>query len=109
MSGSSKREVIGVVGGMGPMAGVRLVELITRLTPAKRDQEHRDIVLVSMPGRISDRTEFLLGHIQENPAAAVAERSPELAPRTSVWRATRCMHLRFGMTSRGRWLAKGAT
>jgi aspartate racemase len=73
MSGCSKREVIGVVGGMGPLAGVRLVELITRLTRAKRDQDHRDIVLVSMPGSISDRTDFLLGHSKENPAAAVAE------------------------------------
>jgi aspartate racemase len=73
MSGCSRREVIGVVGGMGPLAGARLVELITRLTPAKRDQEHRDVVLVSMPGHISDRTEFLLGHTKINPAAAVAE------------------------------------
>jgi aspartate racemase len=73
MSDCSKREVIGVLGGMGPLAGVRLVELITRLTPAKRDQDHRDVVLVSMPGRISDRTEFLLGRSSENPAAAVAE------------------------------------
>ena len=69
----SKREVIGVVGGMGPLAGVRLVELITRLTPATSDQDHRDVVLVSMPGRITDRTEYLLGHVKENPALAVAE------------------------------------
>ncbi|OBF40825.1 hypothetical protein A5724_07160 [Mycobacterium sp. ACS1612] len=72
MGGNLNREVIGVVGGMGPLAGVRLVELITRLTPATRDQNHRDLVLVSMPGRISDRTEFLLGRGEENPAAAVA-------------------------------------
>jgi aspartate racemase len=73
MSGCSKREVIGVVGGMGPLAGVRLVELITRLTPPSCDHGHRDVVFVSMPGRISDRMEFLLGHSEENPAAAVAE------------------------------------
>jgi aspartate racemase len=73
MNRSSKREVIGVVGGMGPLAGIRLVDLITRLAPAKCDQDHPDVVLVSMPGRISDRTEFLLGHIEQNPAAAVAE------------------------------------
>jgi aspartate racemase len=73
MGGGSQREVIGVVGGMGPLAGVRLVELITRMSPAKRDQDHPDIVLVSMPGRISDRTDFLVGHSEENPAAAVAE------------------------------------
>jgi aspartate racemase len=69
----TKREVIGVVGGMGPLAGARLVELITRLTPALCDQDHRDVVLVSTPSRISDRTEFLLGHCDENPAAAVAD------------------------------------
>jgi aspartate racemase len=73
MKRSLQREVIGVVGGMGPLAGLRLVDLITRMTPAKRDQDHPDIVLVSMPGRISDRTEFLLGQTEENPAAAVAE------------------------------------
>lgn len=69
----SKGDVIGVVGGMGPVAGARLVELIARLTPALRDQDHRDVLLVSMPGRISDRSEFLLGHSQENPGVAVAE------------------------------------
>ena len=73
MGGCSKRGVIGVVGGMGPLAGARLVELITRLTPALCDQDHRDVVLVSTPGRISDRTAFLLGHTDENPAAAVAD------------------------------------
>ncbi|WP_101951669.1 aspartate/glutamate racemase family protein [Mycobacterium sp. 3519A] len=73
MGGGLKREVIGVVGGMGPLAGVRLVELITRLTPASRDQNHRDVVLVSMPSRIGDRTEFLLGRSRDNPAVAVAE------------------------------------
>jgi aspartate racemase len=71
--GNLRREVIGVVGGMGPLAGVRLVELITRLTPARRDQSHRDVVLVSMPGRISDRTEFLLGRSKDNPAIAVVD------------------------------------
>lgn len=69
----TNREVIGVVGGMGPLAGARLVELITRLTPALCDQDHRDVVLVSTPGRIGDRTEFLLGYSDENPAAAVAD------------------------------------
>ena len=90
MSGSSKREVIGVVGGMGPRAGVRLVELITRLTPANRDQDHRDVVLVSMPGRISDRTEFLLGHSEENPAAAVAECVQLLARAGATYVAMAC-------------------
>lgn len=72
MGSCAKGEVIGVVGGMGPLAGARLVELITRLTPASCDQDHRDVLLVSTPGRISDRTDFLLGHSDENPAAAIA-------------------------------------
>jgi aspartate racemase len=90
MSGWGKREVIGVVGGMGPLAGVRLVELITRLTPANRDQDHRDVVLVSMPGRISDRTEFLLGHSKENPAAAVVECVQTLARAGAMYVGVAC-------------------
>ena len=70
------------------MAGVGLVELITQLTPAERDQEHRNIVLkISMPGRGSGRDRrrsFCSDTCRRKPAAAVAERSPELAPRSSV-------------------------
>jgi aspartate racemase len=58
---------------MGPLAGVRLAELVVRLTPAKTDQEHPDVLLISAPGQIADRTDFLLGRSSRNPAAGVAK------------------------------------
>lgn len=50
---------IGVIGGMGPMAGVELQRLIVVMTPAKRDAEHIPVICVTDPA-IPDRTKSLL-------------------------------------------------
>lgn len=47
---------IGIVGGMGPLAGVRLQELIITCTPAGTDQEHLQVLCFTNP-QIPDRTE----------------------------------------------------
>ncbi|UII24660.1 amino acid racemase [Fulvivirga maritima] len=72
------KKTIGVVGGMGPMAGVALVEKITRNTPAHKDQEHFSVILVSNP-MIIDRTQFLEGEVDENPAYQISESIAQLA------------------------------
>ena len=44
----------GVIGGMGPMASALFYEMLTRMTPAGKDQEHIRLVLLSdteMPDR----------------------------------------------------------
>ena len=40
---------IGIVGGMGPMAGVYLQQLIIEATPAARDQDHLEVVCFTNP------------------------------------------------------------
>jgi aspartate racemase len=40
---------IGIVGGMGPMAGVYLQQLIVEGTPAERDQDHLEVVCFTNP------------------------------------------------------------
>ena len=40
---------IGIVGGMGPMAGVYLQQLIIEATPAERDQDHFEVVCFTNP------------------------------------------------------------
>lgn len=40
---------IGIVGGMGPMAGVYLQQLIIEATPAARDQDHFEVVCFTNP------------------------------------------------------------
>ena len=51
----SGRRVIGVVGGMGPYAGLDLVRKIFDQTTASTDQEHLDVILLSTPS-VPDRT-----------------------------------------------------
>lgn len=64
--------MIGVVGGMGPYAGLDLVKKIFDLTNAGKDQEHLPVLLYSAPQLIGDRTAYLLGEIETNPADAIA-------------------------------------
>src|SRR3546814_12289091 len=45
---------LGVLGGMGPMAGAVFVERLTALTPVETDQQHVPVILWSDP-RVPDR------------------------------------------------------
>lgn len=48
-------KILGVLGGMGPLASAQFMLRLTLLTPAKRDQDHIPAVLWSDP-RVPDRT-----------------------------------------------------
>jgi len=52
--------IIGVLGGMGPLAGADFLARLTLATPASRDQDHVRAVLWSDP-TVPDRTEAALG------------------------------------------------
>ena len=62
-----------MVGGVGPLAGLDLVGKITAATRGTRDQDHLPVALLSFPGQIPDRTEFLLGHTTDNPGYPLAD------------------------------------
>ena len=47
--------ILGVLGGMGPLASAQFMARLTLLTPAERDQDHVPAVLWSDP-RVPDRT-----------------------------------------------------
>ena len=53
-------KILGVLGGMGPLASAHFMLRLTLLTPAERDQEHIPAVLWSDP-RVPDRTAARLG------------------------------------------------
>jgi aspartate racemase len=56
MSADFRNEhVLGVLGGMGPLASAQFMMRLTLLTPAERDQDHIPTVLWSDP-RVPDRT-----------------------------------------------------
>jgi len=49
---------IGILGGMGPEAGVLLQNLIIRETPAEKDQDHLEVITYTNP-HVPDRTRSL--------------------------------------------------
>jgi aspartate racemase len=65
--------MIGIVGGVGPRAGLDLMGKLVDQTLAGSDQDHVDTLLYSLPSVIPDRTEYLLGRVHENPGIALAE------------------------------------
>jgi aspartate racemase len=65
-------KTIGIVGGIGTFAGIDLYRKIYKYTGARTDQDHLPVVLVSVPEKVSDRTRFLLGEVEENPGMAIA-------------------------------------
>ena len=65
--------MIGIVGGVGPYAGTDLLNKIFNNTQANTDQEHLDAILISMSSTIDDRTEYLIGNIEDNPAHAIVK------------------------------------
>jgi len=57
---NNPKKTIGIIGGVGPMAGVLLQKLIIEMTPAHKDQEHIPVITYTNPN-IPDRTASLLG------------------------------------------------
>lgn len=73
-----KDKVIGIIGGMGPHAGLDLARKILDLTPARTDHDHLPIALLSFPARIIDRSTFLFRQSAVNPAQALAQIARQL-------------------------------
>ena len=67
-----KRKMIGIVGGMGPYAGLDLVKKIFDLTQANQDQDHVPLAMISVPHKITDRTKFLEGGTDINPGIEIS-------------------------------------
>ncbi|HYE94607.1 MAG TPA: amino acid racemase [Rubricoccaceae bacterium] len=69
----NEREAIGVLGGMGPYAGLDLVRALFDETAAASDQEHLPVVLISYPGRLPDRSTWIHDPAAPNPVPALIE------------------------------------
>ena len=64
--------LLGILGGLGPMASAYFYEMITEHTLVEKDQEHIDIILSSRAST-PDRTDFILGKSLESPLPAMIE------------------------------------
>lgn len=67
------RPLLIILGGMGPMAGVHLHQLVVHHeTRASIDQAHLEVIHVSCADRIPDRSQFLMGCAKLNPGGVAA-------------------------------------
>lgn len=69
-------KTIGIMGGMGPEATLRLYRYILDETPANKDQEHLRTIIFSNP-RIPDRTQALIG-VGKSPVPEIVSTARQL-------------------------------
>ncbi len=67
-----EQPVLGVIGGLGPLATAFFMELVTDMTDAKTDQEHLEMLIRSVPS-IPDRTRHILDNSQDSPLPRMLE------------------------------------
>jgi aspartate racemase len=63
--------LVGVLGGVGPLATAYFLQLLVELTDAERDQDHVDAVVLNH-ATIPDRTDFVLGRSDDDPGPVLA-------------------------------------
>lgn len=68
---------LGVVGGLGPLASVRFIELLRRKENVERDQDYIPLVISSIP-YTPDRTAYLLNQEMPNPYPCIRDACFEL-------------------------------
>jgi aspartate racemase len=65
------RPILGIIGGVGPLATACFMEALIRKTPARRDQDHMPMIVFNDP-QIPDRTAHILDHSQPDPQPEMA-------------------------------------
>lgn len=72
-----KKKVLGVIGGLGPLATTHFMELVISMTEAKTDQENVDMIVYNFPS-IPDRTGYILGSNLKSPLPGLTNVALEL-------------------------------
>ena len=68
----NNKKLLGVLGGLGPMATAYYMQLVISMTKADRDQEHIPMLVYNAPF-IPDRTGYILKKISTSPAPVMAD------------------------------------
>lgn len=61
-----RKNILGVIGGLGPIATAHFMELVIAMTDAKTDQENAHMIVYNFPS-IPDRTGYILGSNLKSP------------------------------------------
>ena len=87
---SENTKILGVIGGLGPIATAHFMELCINMTDAEYDQQHLPMIVYNMPG-IADRTAYILDNTKENPLPKMLEIGKALAQQGAACVAIPCM------------------
>ena len=83
-------KILGVIGGLGPMATAYFMQLVIEMTEAVTDQEHIPMIIYNCP-QIPDRTNYLLGISEENPGPQIIECGRKIAAAGAELMAIPCI------------------
>lgn len=84
-----ENRILGVIGGLGPIATAHFMELVIRMTRAQRDQDHLDMIIYSTPST-PDRTEYILDHSMPNPLPEMIRIGRKLREQNAAFLAIPC-------------------
>ena len=84
------KKLLGVIGGLGPIATAYFMELVIRMTDAAADQQHLDMIVYNCPS-IPDRTSYILDHTKENPLPRMVEIGRRLQEQGAAYIAIPCI------------------
>ena len=73
-----KKQTLGIIGGVGPLATMFIGEMIVRRTKAQKDQDHLHTI-IDNDTNIPDRTAFILDNTKDNPVPVIIEDAKKLA------------------------------
>jgi len=73
-----KKQTLGIIGGVGPLATMFIGEMIVRRTKATKDQEHLHTI-IDNDTNIPDRTAFILDQTKDNPVPVIIDDARKLA------------------------------
>lgn len=83
-------KILGVLGGLGPMASAYFLQLIVQMSEAQTDQEHIEVILHSKP-QIPDRTRYILGQSSDDPMPQMVQAGKGLAAQGAELLAIPCI------------------
>ena len=77
MQNVKNQKLLGILGGLGPMASVYFCEMLIAHTRSERDSDHINFLLSSRADT-PDRSSFILGRSSEDPTSAMTEEARRL-------------------------------
>lgn len=85
-----KKQILGVIGGLGPIATAHFMELVINMTQADTDQDNVDMIVYNFPS-IPDRTGYILGSNLKSPLPGMLNVGRALAQQGATCVAIPCV------------------